>query len=126
MHAAKGLEFPLVFLVGLEEGILPHANSLQGADSEGVPDDRAVEEERRLFYVGITRAKRQLTLSYAARRTRFGRDQEREVSRFIDEIGLDQLCILDAQTETPADQSTGKATFAQIRAALAARQAKLQ
>ena len=124
MHAAKGLEYPLVFLVGLEEGILPHANSLGEAEDDGVPDDRAVEEERRLFYVGITRAQRRLTFSYAARRTRFGRDQEREYSRFLDEIGMDTLKTIDARDETPADQNTGKATFAQIRAALAARQAK--
>jgi DNA helicase II / ATP-dependent DNA helicase PcrA len=78
LHAAKGLEFPRVFLVGLEEGIFPHSRSLY--------DAKALEEERRLCYVGITRAKQELTLTYAARRTLWGNVQLNQPSRFLREI----------------------------------------
>lgn len=78
MHAAKGLEFPVVFIAGLEEGIFPHAKSLL--------DPAALEEERRLCYVGITRAKEKLYLSWAARRLLFGEIQMNIPSRFIGEI----------------------------------------
>jgi len=78
LHAAKGLEFPVVFITGLEETILPHANSL-GDRSE-------LEEERRLFYVGVTRAQRELFITSALERARFGKVTQQEASRFIDEI----------------------------------------
>jgi DNA helicase-2/ATP-dependent DNA helicase PcrA len=78
LHAAKGLEFPVVFLAGLEEGIFPHARSMQS--------DEEMEEERRLAYVGITRAKQELHLSFAARRTIFGNTQLNQVSRFVREV----------------------------------------
>ena len=78
LHTAKGLEFPAVFVVGLEDGIFPHLRSL----SE--PAD--LEEERRLFYVGITRARRHLNLSHAWSRTIFGRTQQNIPSRFLGEI----------------------------------------
>jgi DNA helicase-2/ATP-dependent DNA helicase PcrA len=77
-HSAKGLEFDHVFLIGLEEGLLPHANSLD--------DDDGVEEERRLCYVAMTRAQTSLTLSSARERMLFGRTQDAERSRFFDEI----------------------------------------
>ena len=78
MHSAKGLEFPVVMITGLEEGLFPHSRSL---------DDQAeMEEERRLCYVGITRAERRLVLTSAARRRVFGDYQSREPSRFIEEI----------------------------------------
>ena len=78
MHAAKGLEFPLVIIAGLEEGLFPHSRSV---DSE-----EEVEEERRLCYVGLTRAERRLILTSAARRRVFGEYQATEPSRFLDEI----------------------------------------
>lgn len=81
LHAAKGLEYPVVFLAGLEDGIFPHGRSLAfgGNKSE-------LEEERRLMYVGITRAKEKLFLTYAQRRRVFGNYQNNPKSRFLDEI----------------------------------------
>lgn len=78
LHTAKGLEFPYVFMVGVEEDILPHANSLE--------DDNGLEEERRLTYVGITRAKKQLTISFAKTRQRYGESIPCEPSRFLEEL----------------------------------------
>jgi len=83
LHAAKGLEFPSVYVVGLEEGYLPHGNS--GDD----PDE--LEEERRLLYVGMTRAGDQLTLTLAGRRLVYGKVQYRSPSRFLDEIPSEAL-----------------------------------
>jgi len=78
LHAAKGLEFELVFLIGLEEGIFPHSRAFESQEG--------LEEERRLCYVGITRAKKQLHLTYAKRRTLYGRSTSNITSRFIAEI----------------------------------------
>jgi DNA helicase-2/ATP-dependent DNA helicase PcrA len=78
MHSAKGLEFPVVIMAGLEEGLFPHSRSSN--------DDTELEEERRLCYVGITRAQRRLVLTSAARRRVFGEYHSSERSRFIDEI----------------------------------------
>ena len=77
LHAAKGLEFPHVFIIGVEEDVLPHRNSL---------DEGALEEERRLMYVGITRAQRTLCLSYAAQRRRYGDTHTAKPSRFLEEL----------------------------------------
>ena len=85
LHAAKGLEFPVVFLVGMEEGILPHSRSLD--------DQKELEEERRLAYVGITRAMRRLYLVRAYRRTFYGGASYQEASRFLDEIPADLLRV---------------------------------
>ena len=78
LHAAKGLEFPVVFIAGLEEGLFPHSRALD--------DERQLEEERRLAYVGITRAKRRLYLSHAWRRATWGMGQAAVPSRFLLEI----------------------------------------
>jgi DNA helicase-2/ATP-dependent DNA helicase PcrA len=77
LHQAKGLEFPYVFIPGVEEGILPHARSLD--------DIMELEEERRLFYVGITRARKKLYITYAKRRFFFGRRTNNQASRFLED-----------------------------------------
>lgn len=82
LHAAKGLEFPCVYLVGMEEDILPHRNS---------PGDDALAEERRLAYVGITRARTQLTLSYCTHRKRQGEWVSCKPSRFLEELPEEEL-----------------------------------
>jgi DNA helicase-2/ATP-dependent DNA helicase PcrA len=78
LHSAKGLEFPVVFITGMEEGILPHSRSLEDPDE--------MEEERRLAYVGITRAKDRVYLSYAFRRSRWGSSEVNAPSRFLNDI----------------------------------------
>ncbi|WP_047983124.1 DNA helicase PcrA [Ornithinibacillus californiensis] len=89
LHAAKGLEFPVVFLIGMEENVFPHSRAMF--------DDEEMEEERRLAYVGITRAEKQLYLTNAKMRTLYGRTNMNPVSRFINEIpeelvdGLEQM-----------------------------------
>ena len=82
LHSAKGLEFPVVFLVGMEEGIFPHNMSIM---------ENNLEEERRLCYVGITRAKERLYLTNAKRRMLYGKDSMNLPSRFINEINPDLL-----------------------------------
>jgi len=85
LHSAKGLEFPYVFITGLEEGLLPHVRSM-GSTEE-------IEEERRLCYVGVTRAKKQLHLCFARERLLFGARSESLPSRFINEIGEENLLL---------------------------------
>ena len=82
LHAAKGLEFPHVFLIGMEDGILPHRNSI---------DEGNLEEERRLAYVGITRARQTLTMTMASKRKQFGEILSTTPSRFLDELPQDDL-----------------------------------
>jgi DNA helicase-2/ATP-dependent DNA helicase PcrA len=83
LHAAKGLEFPVVFIVGLNDGILPHSRSFEDAEE--------MQEERRLFYVGITRTKDQLYLVYPQARNTFGFNEPAIPSRFLDDIPVDLL-----------------------------------
>jgi len=85
LHAAKGLEFPYVFLVGFEEQILPHKSSMD--------DEKSLEEERRLAYVGITRAQKELVMTYSQSRKSYGEKYETGVSRFLEELPLDDLKI---------------------------------
>ena len=94
LHAAKGLEFPLVFLVGLEEGMLPHARVFDS----GKLDD--IEEERRLCYVGITRAREELIMTCANSRTQFGQIGYNPPSRFLDEMGI--VAVGGFGTDQPA------------------------
>jgi ATP-dependent DNA helicase Rep len=82
LHAAKGLEFAHVFIVGLEEGILPHREAVDAGN---------VEEERRLMYVGVTRARQSLHLSWCARRKRAGEKVACQPSRFIGELAQEDL-----------------------------------
>jgi len=90
LHSSKGLEFPVVFLVGLEEGVFPHSRSL-GTDTE-------LEEERRLCYVGMTRGMEELHLLHASRRSLFGQANFNRRSRFVDDIPEDSTdCLLPAQ-----------------------------
>ncbi|MCY7949314.1 DNA helicase PcrA [Bacillus inaquosorum] len=97
LHAAKGLEFPVVFLMGLEEGVFPHSRSLM--------EEAEMEEERRLAYVGITRAEQELYLTNAKMRTLFGRTNMNPESRFIAEIPDDLLENLNENKETRAPSS---------------------
>ena len=93
VHSVKGLEFDRVFVVGMEEGIFPHMNSLM--------ENSEIEEERRLCYVAITRAKEELHLINARRRTLFGKEQANPVSRFISEIGKELLETNVKEEELP-------------------------
>ena len=103
LHMAKGLEFPRVYIVGLEEGLLPHRSSLGDSD--------LIEEERRLFYVGMTRAKEQLSLGAAYRRRMFDKVVANQPSRFIKEIPKEffkELKIFEEGPKViPSDRSSG-------------------
>lgn len=94
LHAAKGLEFPLVFLVGLEEGLFPGRQSVE--------DVGRLEEERRLCYVGLTRAKEQLILSYAEIRRQYGREEYHRPSRFLRELPSELLNEIRGSIQTKA------------------------
>lgn len=96
LHLAKGLEFPLVFLVGLEEGLFPHSRSLEADDS--------LEEERRLCYVGMTRAEEKLHLSHVSQRNLFGNSQFHIPSRFLDEIPSDKIEKIESQAKQNLNQ----------------------
>lgn len=93
LHASKGLEFPHVYIIGMEEELLPHRTSIE---------EDTIEEERRLAYVGITRARRTLTLSYASKRKQFGEVLDTTHSRFLDELPFDEL-HWEGRTETTAE-----------------------
>ena len=111
LHAAKGLEFGHVFLIGVEEGVLPHRESL---------DPARLEEERRLMYVGITRARRSLHISYAERRKQGREFLPSTPSRFIAEMGKDDLRFSGSGANAaPTDKASGSARLAAMRAMLA-------
>ncbi len=99
LHAAKGLEFPIVFIVGLEEGLFPHSRSLW--------EQNQLEEERRLAYVGITRAKEILYLSYASKRIYFGEKVANPPSRFIIDIPenlFENINVIDARRQAKVEK----------------------
>lgn len=108
LHAAKGLEFPHVTLIGLEEDLLPHRNSI---------DAGTVEEERRLMYVGITRARKTLTLTYAARRKSGGEVLPTTPSRFLDELPAEELSWegRDSGRSSEQKQALGRAHLSSLR-----------
>ncbi|GEK75139.1 ATP-dependent DNA helicase Rep [Pseudoalteromonas atlantica] len=111
LHASKGLEYPYVFMVGMEEGLLPHQVSI---------DEENVDEERRLAYVGITRAQQELTLTYAKIRRQFGETSQTELSRFVQELPQDDLAF--ENKKAPSSQAErmekGQARVANLRAML--------
>jgi ATP-dependent DNA helicase Rep len=108
LHASKGLEFPYVFMVGMEEGILPHQTSI---------DEDNVEEERRLAYVGITRAQRELIFTYARERRQYGETIKPEPSRFLQELPQDDLEWQKPEQPKTAEQrqQTAAANIARLR-----------
>ncbi|MGR9052888.1 MAG: DNA helicase Rep [Gammaproteobacteria bacterium] len=107
LHAAKGLEFPHVFLIGMEENLLPHQNSI---------DADTIEEERRLAYVGITRAQRTCTFSYCTHRKRYGETAECEPSRFLSELPAEELEWAHKQQLDPeVKKERGKANLAHLK-----------
>jgi ATP-dependent DNA helicase Rep len=111
LHASKGLEYPYVFMVGMEEGLLPHQNSI---------DEDNIEEERRLAYVGITRAQQELTITYAKERRMFGETIVPELSRFVGEMPQDDLAYevrKQAQNQQQRMEK-GQARVAGLRAML--------
>lgn len=110
LHAAKGLEFPHVFLIGMEENLLPHQNSIETDN---------IEEERRLAYVGITRAQRTLTFSYCTHRKRYGEIGECEPSRFLNELPPDDLEWANKKQLAPeVIKERGKASLAHLKTML--------
>ena len=110
LHAAKGLEYKHVFLVGIEEGILPHRESL---------DAVKLQEERRLMYVGITRAQRTLHISYCEKRKQARELMNCEPSRFIDEMGKEDIRFSGGKAAAVPDKATGSARLDAMKAMLA-------
>jgi DNA helicase-2/ATP-dependent DNA helicase PcrA len=109
MHSCKGLEFPHVYIVGLEEGLLPHSRS----KVEGTLD-----EERRLFYVAITRAMQSLTISHCNGRKKYGQITPCYPSPFLMELPSELVEHADEKARQPVAVDTGRNLFAAMRAAL--------
>jgi DNA helicase II / ATP-dependent DNA helicase PcrA len=103
MHSCKGLEFPHVYIAGLEEGLLPHSRSIQEGN---------LEEERRLFYVAITRAMETLTLSHCGARKKYGQLTPAHPSRFLSELPVELLEDGDARARAPVAVEAGRSLFA--------------
>jgi len=112
LHSSKGLEFPVVFIAGAEEDILPHRKS--------VDSDEGIEEERRLFYVGVTRAMNELYITYTDHRSKYGKEASSVPSRFIDELPEAATRKLDRFEELEPEQEKlyAEKFFANIKAIL--------
>ena len=107
LHASKGLEFPHVFIIGMEEKLLPHRASI---------DDGNIEEERRLAYVGITRARQTLSMTMARKRRQFGETINCEPSRFIEELPTEDLQWQGGDEDTAeANEERGQETLASLK-----------
>jgi len=110
MHSSKGLEYPHVYIIGMEEDLLPHRNSI---------DDGNIEEERRLAYVGITRAKRTLALTFAQQRKQYGEMMNCTPSRFLDELPPDDLAWEGKELEPEkAKRERGNAALDSLKKSL--------
>ncbi len=112
LHASKGLEFPYVFMMGLEEEILPHRTSIE---------EDTIEEERRLMYVGITRAQKELTITLASKRKQFGETFDTTPSRFLEEMPQEDLVWEGRGNDTKTreeKQALGKAHLSSIKSLL--------
>jgi len=111
LHASKGLEYPNVYIMGMEEELLPHRNSI---------DDDNIEEERRLMYVGITRAKRVLTLTYAAKRKQYGEIFNTTPSRFLEELPEEDLAWQGVKSKADPEKlkEHGQATLSSLKSLL--------
>jgi ATP-dependent DNA helicase UvrD/PcrA len=109
MHSCKGLEFPHVYIVGMEEGLLPHSRS---------KEENTLDEERRLFYVALTRAMQTLTLSHCASRKKFGQSMPCHPSSFLEELPKELVEHADELAKKPVSTESGKDQFAAMRAAL--------
>jgi DNA helicase-2/ATP-dependent DNA helicase PcrA len=107
IHSAKGLEFPIVFICGVEEEILPHKNSIE--------DPNGVEEERRLFYVAITRAKQRLFISYAKERSSGFQSQEKKPSRFLKEVPQETLELITALDNKTSEEDKRKKNLERLQ-----------
>jgi superfamily I DNA/RNA helicase len=108
MHSCKGLEFPHVYIVGMEDGLLPHSRS---------KDEGTLDEERRLFYVAITRAMHTLTISRCASRKKYGQNLACHPSRFLNELPPDLVEYADQKAKQPVAVESGKSMFAAMREA---------
>ena len=106
LHASKGLEFPHVYIIGMEEELLPHRSSIE---------EDNIEEERRLCYVGITRAKQTLALTYCAKRKQYGDMLDCLPSRFLDELPFDDLLWEGEEKDEALNQERGQETLAGLK-----------
>jgi len=109
MHSCKGLEFPHVYIVGLEDGLLPHKRS---------QEEKTLDEERRLFYVAVTRAMKTLTISHCVSRKKYGQDLPCHPSQFLGELPPELVEHADEKAKKPVSAEDGKHRFAALRAVL--------
>jgi superfamily I DNA/RNA helicase len=109
MHSCKGLEFPHVYIVGMEEGLLPHSRS---------GEEKTIDEERRLFYVALTRAMKTLTISHCASRRKYGQSVPCHPSSFLEELPKELVEHADEMAKKAVPAEAGRDQFAAMRAAL--------